>query len=383
MPDESTPARAAATTFAWVPSDALHVIPGDQPCTAALVADVLAARGGIAVILGTDAETARVRSLGSTLQARVEGAACPVVREPVLAARSLRRSIGTRAAPREIVAWGLDAAVTARVAWPARSVTAVLLDGGASPCSEWLARRGPRWRPHAVRAIGADVAARFAGLSPTPIDVFGPVGVDPSRLHSDRRAIRRRWGARPDECVVGLLGEPADRVDARRIAQLVGIAAVRGERVRLVVHPAACRREATERWLAGIDIPNFLIVDESIARPWDVVAGLDVASFGADAAIAAGRLGFGSRLAGLGCLFRARPGPVSPLPALWARAAGVPIVAERGALVDALARDLTAADVTLWDDEDAVRATRQIVAVARTLGADRSADAPTLCATPL
>jgi hypothetical protein len=382
MRDEPTSPRVAAAAFDWCPADAMHVLPGAMPCAAALVSDALAARDGVAIVLGSDADATLVRELGATTSVRVVGAVSPALREPVLAARALRRTLGDRLAPSDVVAWGLDAAVTARVAWPASVVTAVLLDGGASPCSEWLARRGARWRPQSSRAIGADVAAHFAEVVAAPIELLPPLEIRSDRLQGERRAIRRRWGARNDECVVGLLGEPADRVDARRVAQLVGIAAVRGERVRLVLHPGAARLDATERWLAGIDIPRFCIVDDAIARPWEILAGLDVACIDRDAAETAGRAGYGARLAGFGGLFRARPGPISPLPAFWARAAGVPIVAEAGAMVGALAGGLPESVVTTWTDDDAVAATRRIVEIARTLGGDRPDRAPTVCATP-
>ncbi len=252
--------------------------------------------------------------LAAALGLSVVGSFCPPLRSPALARRSLRRALAAH--PSRVVAW---------------------------------------W---GTPVLGAGEARCVRSDNPPPF-------VDATRLAGDRATLRARWNAGDETMVVGLLGDPPSRLDARRAAEIVGIAAVRGVDIRLIVHPATARFGMTAPWLQELALDRLMVGDEAMARPWETVAGLDVALVLGDGLATAGAAAADPRFRMFGAALR-QPIPLSPLPGLWAQAAGVPILAERGVL-DA---GLPSAE---FDLDDPLHGTRALIAWSANRGLLRAA----------
>ncbi|GEM_PF-3040560 len=346
----------------------VHVVQGG-PCLAAFVAELARKTASPTVFVGT---------LAGERDARVAGLApvatfSPPLGETVLGLRSWRRVLQTVWAAHPAIdratCWSTSTAAATRRAMPTWKVTLGCAGGPEPSLGSALMSGFASFRPANAVAISDLAASACRGGGPGGgCGSFGdgvttavsriPPSVRGELLRRDREQIRRRWSARTTDVVIGLLGEPADAVDARRAADVVGIAAVRGLPVRLVFHPHAARAERTWRWISEVDVKMFLTRDVALARPWEVVAGLDAAIVLRDAVTVAGAA---SR--SRGWLRRSgREVAMSPLPACWAAAAGIPILAERGALDDSLAKELGA---TVFEADDPLAATRELLAIAR------------------
>jgi hypothetical protein len=275
--------------------------------------------GGI-VLLGPDSAARVLRNAAAPLRAAWQ----PAWRSVAFARRGLD---GLRLAG-PALGWGLDAGIAAARAagW---SIT--VLDEEPAPAA---VRRALRTRPATAfvalaPAIAAAAAARLGlpgGVADIP--VLAPI-LDPARLGRTRAVHRQRWGATDRTLTVGLVGDPPDSTDARRAADLVGIAAIDGLDLRLVVHPAAARRAATVRWLASVGAPPFVVADPLIATPWTLAGALDVVLVlrdGLTTAGAAARAGGG----GPGCPVGSAAVIGSPLPALWSALGGAALLVEAG-----------------------------------------------------
>ena len=168
-------------------------------------------------------------------------------------------------------------------------------------------------------ALAAVAAAAFPRvITPRPL----AVDLAPSAL-TPRREIRERWlreeGVALDEYVLGLLGEPADRFDARQAMHVGARTGLSSRRIRMIMSGRAMGRPQQHRFLAQLDLDQVIVQDERITRPWEVIRGLDAALV-----LAPTPRRHGGN-AGL-----------SSLPALWAHAARVPVIAEANAPLDGL-----------------------------------------------
>lgn len=268
-------------------------------------------------------------------------------------------------------AWTARSALLAAIAAPARRRVATLTIGPVNGFLMRLLARAIDSHPTFLLATSVAVKRDYiaAGVGARHLDVLRPA-VHPEAVEDgsdDRDHVRRRWGVDERSFVIGLLCEPVSWSDARRAAVVLSLAAEAGRDVRLVVHPAAQRRVEAVRWLMRIGHAHRLIVDEQLAEPWRCVHGLDAALILGDDTttpdVSEGGSPF-SLLFGGGRALRPMPGV---MPALWAMATGVPVIAERslamqevidhdhtGLLVDQ--RDINAAAscvVRLFDDPGA------------------------------
>ncbi|MFO0829545.1 MAG: hypothetical protein U0572_15510 [Phycisphaerales bacterium] len=350
----------------------LHVVDASAGASAMVCAALAARRERAAmVIVGTAADERLARSIG----ADVIASHAPPLGEPLLALRAwrsvLRAALAATGRPSvgDVTCTSLSSAVATRWAIPSARIAYVSLRGPESSVAAALARRRAAWRPHEVIALSEGAARRCAEL-------FGheprrrAAEIDPAILRTDRAAIRRRWSARPDEYVVGLLGEPSASADARRAAEVVGIAAVRGAPVRLVLDPDAARCGQTSRWIDELGLPHLIAADTAVRRPWEIVAGLDAVLLLDDSASVAGGAVRGAGRPGGLWFGSLRPWPVSPLAALWAEAANRPVVAAAGALDAELVERLhdptgTRAAFSTFAPDDPLTGTRTLLAWCR------------------
>lgn len=101
--------------------------------------------------------------------------------------------------------------------------------------------------------------------------------IDPARIQRDgRETLRMRWGVtEPGACIVAALGEPA-RTDALLAMLAVGLAAETGRPIRLLISPRARGLDRARRVIEGAGRGRVMVVDEAVARPWEVLEGCDL-----------------------------------------------------------------------------------------------------------
>jgi hypothetical protein len=136
--------------------------------------------------------------------------------------------------------------------------------------------------------------------------------------NQQRAAIRRRWGVESDDVkVIALLADPMTEADALYGTRALMLAADSfppdRQRLRLLVHPEQKRRIIAQRLLRDLGRGDWLIVDDALACPWNVLPGCDIA-------LAAGEAS-------------------GNLSLLWAMAANVPIIAEANYAVSEIVED--------------------------------------------
>jgi hypothetical protein len=340
----------------------LHVVDstrGVGGCTAAYVATLARRDDSRAILIGTAADEREARSAGLEPIAVF----APPLGAPVLATRAWREILRAAMAAQPIakaVCWSVASAAATARALPEAHVVCALASGPDLGAASALARRIASFRPDEATALSERAAELTRSSLQWKVHRMEPE-VDGSWLRNDRERVRRRWSAREHEFVVGLLGDPIDVVDARRGSDIVGIAAVRGLPVRLVVHPSSARFARSKRWMDEVRIASFLTGDVLLARPWEALCGLDAALILRDGISVAGAAARGRGRAGLDSFWTLREQAMSPLPALWAARAGVPLIVEAGALDDALLRELEA---RVFDSDDPLAATRALVDLA-------------------
>ncbi len=301
---------------------------GAGPCAMRLAAEAVARLDDerhIVLLIGSQANLALARQCGLRPQAclpRLQSAAVADLRQ-VFWAQSA--SGGDRGLGIDVVhAWSPGAAVIAAGAMRARPAMGATLVvwAGAAPAARgpaWLARRMSRRNARAVDVLLAfddSTAARWldAGVTAEGVTMIEPP-IDRGMIaFEDRALLRQRWDADETTFVVGLLGEPMSEADAWQAANAAGRAALTGKNVRLVLHHDTARRRGLAQWLAPLGLAGALIVDDDVALPWQIAPGLDAALW----------LRCDNRQEGA---VGAAP---SMLPLLWAMAAGVPVIAERG-----------------------------------------------------
>jgi len=300
---------------------------GAGPCLLRLVRDSAGARGrrAITLIIGSSRDAARARGVGLE---RVE--LLPLNgRRSRISARTLRRWIDRReraAGPFDMIRIWTDMAGAAAFRSVLARPTFLIALSPVLPCTQTGHGVGDwpgQW---------PGVAAWRDGSVGGPQDVAPAVDQAdlPDPLDAQRHTLRERWGAGPDTYVVGLLAEPMDLADAWTAMEAVLRYASAGRTMRLVLSCQSSRRGDVERALRRLSRDDLLVFDEAACRPWDSACGFDAALClgGGDAA--------------------------SPLPALWAMAAGTPVIADdRPALRSVMSR-LCPACLVPCDDHGAV-----------------------------
>jgi glycosyltransferase involved in cell wall biosynthesis len=165
-------------------------------------------------------------------------------------------------------------------------------------------------------AVSSVVGRRCAAALPDGAVAVLVPPVSQERLDERwREALRDGLGLEPGTFVVGLLGEPITGADAEVSAHAAGRLMLAGRDVRLLMHPASARRADVTRLLRRVGVDRLLIPHKSLAEPWRVVAALDAA------------------------LLVSRGATTNALPALWAMAAAVPVIAERSEMTEEVLAD--------------------------------------------
>ena len=294
----------------------LHLIdpaaPGGGPCTLKLLAETLLRVGGRhdVLIVGTTDHIALARRCGLKPLGRIRA---PLNR-PTLARSAIRRVLLHRERHGGrydlIHAWTLSAAASVVRMRPDRPVLASAAAGSRIVGRELrvIARRG-------VPVLAATTATRdrlLGAAYPPDLVVVIPPAVDPASIATEqRRLVRESWGADETTFVVAHLGEPGPTADGEHALLAAARAALTGKDFRIVIqHRAAAPSKHMMLLRAGL--ADLIVVDDRVAEPWRVAAGLDAA-----------------------CTLHRPPrrddsrSPELPGPLLWAMAAGVPVIAEQ------------------------------------------------------
>lgn len=207
--------------------------------------------------------------------------------------------------------------------WPLRGRTL----SAVRPLGRWLAEcRRCGAAPDVIHAWSSSAGALAAMAAADYPRVVTPkplaVDLDPA-ARTPREAIRDRWQREEavgrDEFVLGLLGEPSECFDARQAMHVGARTGLSSRRIRMVMSGRALGRPQQQQFLRQLDLDQVVVQDEGAQRPWEILEGLDAALMLAPAP---------SR--------RCRGQSLSSLPALWAAAAKVPVIAEATAPLDGL-----------------------------------------------
>ncbi len=350
---------------------AVHLVEArddDEATTFGLIAELaraLALPARVA-ILGPASASIAAEAVGCEVIARW----CPPLRESRLGARGVRRMLEAVDAEAPLAVWSSSAcaAIVASLGRPMRWFV-------SGPSERLSARREEALRGMRTVVFSAAHALDVGGVAPgTDIEVIQPwIGAASGPFLSPagtRERLRKEWGVDEATVVVGVVGPVTTWTDFRRAADIVGIAAVRGARVRLLGHPDAARRSRTTDWMGQIErqmdrgpqAPSGPpsgppIGDARIAQPWRIAAGLDVGLVLGDGVSTAGADAAGRR----GRWFTDRSLTPQRRPswsALWLAAAGVPLLVEEGAIEPEL---VGLGEDAIFRRDDPLRATRSLV----------------------
>lgn len=163
--------------------------------------------------------------------------------------------------------------------------------------------------------------------------------------HAQRDRLRKGWmrqaAMQPRTYIVGLLGEPVNWTDARLAVSAAMRAVLAGRDVRIVLHEEAAHFVKARRMAAELGLQNLIITDAIIAEPWRVLPGLDVVLLAGCTrqAVAPSRNLFSQLFIRNGYAQQPSRGAACVLPALWAMAARVPVLAEDSAVMRELLED--------------------------------------------
>jgi glycosyltransferase involved in cell wall biosynthesis len=315
----------------------LHLIdpgsPGGGACTLQLLGDALSRIRSVhqeVALIGTAAHAVMAQRCGVQPAMRL----APSLRLAVTAYRSVRRWLHGRereAGPFDLLhAWTAQAAVLATMLGPTRPRVASLSVGPITGPHVPLFRGMIHRHPMSLLASSSAVAREYRtiGVDERLVSILPPA-VDPDAVRpGDRAALRARWRIDEGTFVVGLLSEPLNWADAWIGANVIARAAATGRRVRLIAHPRAARRSEARHWLRSLRFEDVLILDEDLAEPWRIAAGLDAALLIGGELNVLDLSAAGSPwalLTGGGRRLRPLPGI---MPLLWAMSAGVPVIAE-------------------------------------------------------
>lgn len=329
----------------------LHLIdpgsPGGGACTLQLLSEPLQRLNSVrqdVILIGHERHEQLARDVGVVPTGRLS----PPANEPALAGfagsalKAIIREYEAVQGRYDIIhTWTARSTLLAAMAAPNRRRLASLAVGPVNSFVMQLLSAILEQRPCPLLTTSRSVKRDFTamGLPAHLIAVLRPA-VHPEAVElTDRSTLRARWGAGKDTFIVGLLAEPVNWCDARAAVNILGLAVESGRDVRLVLHPRAAYRLDAERWAEQVGFDHRVILEDDIAVPWRVVNGLDAALLLGDdtSTFDLRRRGSAfSLLFGGGRALRPMPGV---MPALWAMAAGVPVIAENSAAVKEFIED--------------------------------------------
>ncbi|MCP3905395.1 MAG: glycosyltransferase [Planctomycetes bacterium] len=318
----------------------LHLVdpgsPGGGACTLRLMAEPMTRLRSIeqdVIVIGHRGHV----ELAVRCGVRPVGAIAPTLGLSLSAQRALRRAIAERERRQGrydvIHAWTLSSAALARTAAPGRALMATAMVGPTTEPAAHGQIALLRRRPAPVLAGSGFVREEFRemGLDGGVVSVLPPAVTTRDVDERQRATLRQRWGATDATLVVGVPAQPIGWSDARRAVEVLARLAYTERDIRFVVHHSANRRVQTTRWLEQQGFRDLLVVDDTLAEPWRVVAGFDAALLMNDDLNTRNLSTAGSPWSLLtGGGRRARPAS-GVLPALWAMAAGVVVIAEESA----------------------------------------------------
>jgi len=331
----------------------LHVIdpasPGGGACTLQLLSEPLHRLRSVEqdiVLIGTARHESLARACGVTPSGRL---AAPL-NQPILAGLvgdSFRRLVRTyehsRGAYDVIHAWTARSTLLTALVAPDRPRLSTLAVGPVNGIMTQALGAALRRRPAALLATSVAVKRDYVamGVDEEQIEVLRPA-VHPEAVEAsvtERDALRVRWRADEDDFVIGLLAEPTNWSDARRAVAAVTLIHASGRRARLLIHPRAERRAQAREWVCRLGLESSLILEDGLATPWTCLRGMDAALVIGDDSNTLDLRESGSPIAilvGGGRSLRPMSGV---MPALWAMAAGVPVVAERSLALEEIIED--------------------------------------------
>jgi hypothetical protein len=361
----------------------VHVVESavaDAPALAALLCAASGERSPRVVLIGSASAASAFVAAGCRVIGRVQ----PPLGDPRLGLRALRRALAAVEADGR-VCWGssIAAACVARIGgldcWCATGAAEPLLrseiaalagvtiaatcDAHAEQCracarSTLGAGEGS--------AIGRGLASVLRELRPSR-----PNGQDSVDRDARRRRRRSELGADDETTLVGVVGPLVAWTDLRRAMDIVGIAAVRGARVRLIASPAMARAAATARWVSEVGLAESPVVFDAIAHdPVALAEVIDVGLVLGDGTATAGAAARGARGRGVGGLLAAASiAPSVPVghrgltwQASWWAATGLPLIVEEGSF-DAGGSSMTerGSPIGTFRRDDPLRATRVLL----------------------
>jgi hypothetical protein len=326
----------------------LHVVdpgsPGGGACTLKLMTgpvDRLTSASHEVALLGTRSHVNLARRCG--LEPSVFIPLCEPL--PFTARTTLRRAIEhleQRSGSFDIIhTWTARSAWLASLAAPGHRRLGTLTVGPVSNVMTRLMKMTLDRHPMPLLASSEAVQREYRSLMlPIRQTTLLPPAVphDAAEVES-RPALRERWNVDDEEMTIGVLSEPIEWADALLATNVVSRLYASGRRVRLVMHHRAHRRAEAENWARRTHTADMLVIDDAIAQPWRVAAGLDAALFIGGELNAMDLSESGrpwSIITGGGRRLRPMPGV---MPLMWAMAAGVPVVAEQGDAVRELIED--------------------------------------------
>jgi glycosyltransferase involved in cell wall biosynthesis len=297
----------------------LHLIdpasPGGGPGTLRLIAEALPRTTGAVhdlLIVGNSRHLAMARRCGLDPRGRITA---PLNR-PALARGGLQAYLASWEPVHGqydlLHAWTLPAARLGRFGLGRRAMLATALlppppERGGIAARVLAPLRG---RPMPVLAGTAHIRRTLeaAGWDPDLITLMPPA-VDGDAIGPEQRTLLRQgWGADETTFVVALLGEPSAWADGKLAINAVGRVVLTGKDVRLILDHRTASTDDLRSWLGRLGVDQFVVIDDAVAEPWRVVAGID-------AALVASRHG-------------ARPAEPAVSSMLWVMAAGVPVIAQ-------------------------------------------------------
>lgn len=240
---------------------------------------------------------------------------------PAIKVLSRRDWPESRRNPSLIHCWSLGAFTLAGLVWPRAPRLLTLTTAPSESGLRWLgAQLGGNRAPAAVLTINATIRRSLLtrGIASEKVHVLRP-GLDLSKVGggvaAKRRGLREGWGVESDrERVIAVLSDPPQRVDAVPVMMAVGLAAEtyasqpiheKAPVFHVLLHPDQRRRARAETVQRAVKRGTSFIQDERLDRPWEILAGCDLAIAMGDADTGGGGLSL-----------------------LWAMAGNVPVLGE-------------------------------------------------------